>query len=211
MRLVRVQCGGRMTADPVMSGPVTAGNEANEIERLALSSGYMLGNLVSLDEHAALIRAGFAEHRSRRRRVFAPSTRPSSRWPTTRSGSTSQDSRVRTVGSSSSSGQVLIVFAAAIVLTWFLLYRYFRDWRGALRPTISGGLAAIWGFGLVQLSGSRVNPLTAGHPVPHHGERGEPLGPDARPLLRGARAGEAKGRRSSAPFSRLLPRRSPAS
>src|SRR4030095_14534350 len=56
--------------------------------------------------------------------------------------------------------QVLMAFAAAIVLTWILLYRYFRDWRGALRPTISGGLAAIWGFGLVQLSGFALNPLT---------------------------------------------------
>ena len=56
--------------------------------------------------------------------------------------------------------QVLLAFAGAVVLTWILLYRYFRDWRGALRPTISGGLAAIWGFGLVQLSGFALNPLT---------------------------------------------------
>jgi multidrug efflux pump subunit AcrB len=55
---------------------------------------------------------------------------------------------------------VLLAFAGAVVLTWILLYRYFRDWRGALRPTISGGLAAIWGFGLVQLCGFALNPLT---------------------------------------------------
>src|SRR5262249_49953078 len=58
--------------------------------------------------------------------------------------------------------QVLLAFAGAVALTWILLYRYFRDWRGALRPTISGGLAAIWGFGLVQLSGSVLTPLRWG-------------------------------------------------
>src|SRR5262249_59837294 len=57
-------------------------------------------------------------------------------------------------------GQVLIAFAAAIVLTWVALYAYFRDWRGALRPTISGGLAALWGFGLMRLTGFALNPLT---------------------------------------------------
>ena len=57
-------------------------------------------------------------------------------------------------------GQVLIAFAAAIVLTWVSLYAYFRDWRGALRPTISGGLAALWGFGLMRLTGFALNPLT---------------------------------------------------
>src|SRR5262249_61426285 len=35
-----------------------------------------------------------------------------------------------------------------------------RDGRAALRPRISGGLAAIWGFGLMQLSGFALNPLT---------------------------------------------------
>src|SRR5207249_6302382 len=56
--------------------------------------------------------------------------------------------------------QVLVTFGAAVVLTWLCLYAYFRDWRGALRPTISGGLAALWGFGLVRLTGFALNPLT---------------------------------------------------
>jgi len=57
MRLVQVQSGGRMTADPLMSGPVTSIQQAKAIQRLVLASGYVLGNLVSLNEHAALIRA----------------------------------------------------------------------------------------------------------------------------------------------------------
>src|SRR5207245_10301251 len=35
-----------------------------------------------------------------------------------------------------------------------------RDWRGALPPTISGGLSALWGFGLMRLTGFALNPLT---------------------------------------------------
>src|SRR6266852_1843665 len=57
-------------------------------------------------------------------------------------------------------GQVLAAFAIAILVTWLCLYAYFRDWRGALRPTISGGLAALWGFGLMHLAGFALNPLT---------------------------------------------------
>jgi len=56
--------------------------------------------------------------------------------------------------------QVYVAFAGAIVITWLCLYAYFRDWRGALRPTISGGLAALWGFGLIRLTGFALNPLT---------------------------------------------------
>src|SRR5262249_52896371 len=47
-RVIQVQSGGRMTADPVMSGPVTSTEEAKQIEHQVLASGYILGNLVSL-------------------------------------------------------------------------------------------------------------------------------------------------------------------
>ena len=160
MRLVQVQSGGRMTADPLMSGPVTSVQQANEIHHDVFASGYILGNLVSLDEHAALIRAGFAERRFDARRTFAAVNE-------TILPLANDQVRVYVAGQPRQNGwilalqwQVLLAFTAAIVLTWFLLYRYFRDWRGALRPTISGGLAAIWGFGLVQLSGFALNPLT---------------------------------------------------
>jgi predicted RND superfamily exporter protein len=160
MRLVQVQSGGRMSADPLMSGPVTSVDQAKAIQHLVLASGYMLGNLVSLDEHAALIRAGFTERRFDARRTFAAVN-------DTILPLANDQVRVYVAGQPRQNGwilalqwQVLLVFAAAIALTWMLLYRYFRDWRGALRPTISGGLAAIWGFGLVQLSGFALNPLT---------------------------------------------------
>jgi len=160
VRVVQVQSGGRMTADPLISGPVTSEAEAKEIKHLVLSSGYILGNLVSLDEHAALIRAGFAERRLDARRLFTAVNETilplaDERVTVSVAGQPRQNGWVLAL-----EWQVLLAFAGAVVLTWILLYRYFRDWRGALRPTISGGLAAIWGFGLVQLSGFALNPLT---------------------------------------------------
>ena len=159
-RVIQVQSGGRMTGDPVMPAPVTSVAEAKQIEHQVLGSGYILGNLVSLDERAALIRAGFAEHRLDARRLFAAVNETILPLAVVRvavyvAGPPRQNGWILAL-----QWQVLLAFTAAVVLTWVLLYRYFRDWRGALRPTISGGLAAIWGFGLLQLSGFALNPLT---------------------------------------------------
>jgi len=160
VRVVQVMSGGRMTGDPVMSGPVKTQAEARGIEHLVLGSGYILGTLVSLDERAAIVRAGFPESRLDYRRLFAAVNETilpfaDERVTVSVAGQPRQNGWILAL-----QWQVLMAFAAAIVLTWILLYRYFRDWRGALRPTISGGLAAIWGFGLVQLSGFALNPLT---------------------------------------------------
>jgi uncharacterized protein len=160
VRVVQVQSGGRMTGDPLMSRPITTDAEAKQVEHLALGSGYIIGNLVSLDERAALIRAGFAERRLDARRLFAAVNETilplaDARVAISVAGPPRQDGWILAL-----EWQVLLAFAGAVVLTWILLYRYFRDWRGALRPTISGGLAAIWGFGLMQLSGFALNPLT---------------------------------------------------
>jgi len=160
VRIVQVQSGGRMTADPLMSRADVTPAEAHEIGRLARSSGYVLGTLISLDERAALIRAGFAEKRLDDRRLFQAVNETILPFA-------DENVAVYVAGQPRQNGwvlalehQVLIAFAVAIALTWVLLYQYFRDWRGALRPTISGGLAAVWGFGLVQLTGFAVNPLT---------------------------------------------------
>jgi predicted RND superfamily exporter protein len=160
VRVVQVQSGGRMTADPVLAKAETTPAEARDMERLVRSSGYILGSLVSLDERAAVIRAGFIEQNLDYRRLFDAVN-------TTILPFADDRVAVYVAGEPRQNGwilalqpQVLTAFAAAIVLTWILLHLYFRDWRGALRPTISGGLAAVWGFGLVALTGFAMNPLT---------------------------------------------------
>lgn len=51
------------------------------------------------------------------------------------------------------------IFLITTVLTWILLYLYFHDWRGALRPTITGVISAIWGLGFINLIGLPFDPL----------------------------------------------------
>ena len=57
-------------------------------------------------------------------------------------------------------GEIYWILAATAVLAWILLYLYFRDWKGALRPTISGLIAAVWGLGFIHLIGFSLDPLT---------------------------------------------------
>ncbi len=51
------------------------------------------------------------------------------------------------------------IFLITTLLTWILLYLYFHDWRGALRPTITGVISAIWGLGFINLIGLPFDPL----------------------------------------------------
>ena len=160
VRVIQVHSGGRMTGDPLMSKAEVTRDEARDMEHQIRASGYILGNLVALDERAALIRAGFAEHRLDYRRLFDAVNATILPFADARVA-------VHVAGQPRQNGwilalqwQVLVAFGAAIALTWLLLWLYFHDWRGALRPTISGGLAAVWGFGLVAITGFALNPLT---------------------------------------------------
>jgi len=55
--------------------------------------------------------------------------------------------------------EAIWIFLITTVLTWTLLYLYFHDWRGALRPTITGVISAIWGLGFINLIGLPFDPL----------------------------------------------------
>jgi predicted RND superfamily exporter protein len=57
------------------------------------------------------------------------------------------------------SGEIFWIFVFATLFVWIVLYLYFHDWRGALRPTITGILAAIWGLGFIDLIGFALDPL----------------------------------------------------
>ena len=57
------------------------------------------------------------------------------------------------------SGEIFWIFVFATLFIWIVLYLYFHDWRGALRPTITGVLAAIWGLGFIDLIGFALDPL----------------------------------------------------
>jgi len=158
-RWARVRAGGLIESDPIMLGPPQSQDEVDEIRHEVIQS-YAFGSMVSLDQRAAIIRAEFDERRLDYRTLFdAVNARvlpfADEHAAIYVSGQPRLNGWILHL-----QGQVLIAFVAAIVLTWLSLYAYFRDWRGALRPTISGGLAALWGFGLMWLTGFALNPLT---------------------------------------------------
>ena len=54
---------------------------------------------------------------------------------------------------------VFFILLATYVIEWLLRWMYFHDWRGSLRPTLTGLVAAFWGFGFVHLIGLALDPL----------------------------------------------------
>jgi len=55
---------------------------------------------------------------------------------------------------------VFWIFTLTYILEWILRWMYFHDWRGALRPTLTGIVAAFWGLGFIHLIGFALDPLT---------------------------------------------------
>jgi predicted RND superfamily exporter protein len=56
-------------------------------------------------------------------------------------------------------GDVFFILVVTYCLEWVLRWMYFHDWRGALRPTITGLIAAFWGLGFIYLIGLALDPL----------------------------------------------------
>ncbi|MFN2376908.1 MAG: MMPL family transporter [Candidatus Binatia bacterium] len=56
-------------------------------------------------------------------------------------------------------GDVFFILVITYCIEWVLRWLYFHDWRGALRPTITGLIAAFWGMGFIYLIGLALDPL----------------------------------------------------
>jgi predicted RND superfamily exporter protein len=56
-------------------------------------------------------------------------------------------------------GDVFFILVITYCIEWILRWLYFHDWRGALRPTITGIIAAFWGMGFIYLIGLALDPL----------------------------------------------------
>jgi uncharacterized protein len=54
---------------------------------------------------------------------------------------------------------VFWILTVTYCIEWLLRWMYFHDWRGALRPTLTGIIAAFWGLGFVHLIGFSLDPL----------------------------------------------------
>jgi len=160
-RWLLVRPGGVVVANPVMLRPPINQEELAKIEHIVVKSQHIYGVQVSLDKRSAIVRAGFHERLLDYPKLFAAVDREILGIP--------HDAKLQmyVVGLPrlygwiyQYVGEILTIFFGTVALVWILLYLYFRDWRGSLRPTISGGLAAVWGLGFIRLIGFSLDPLT---------------------------------------------------
>jgi len=160
VRYLKVAAGGTMRAQPVMNSEVKTEDEANLIRRNVHNSENIYGLLVSLDDKAALIRANFIEGKLDYQRIFtevnANSVDPF----------LDDNTEIYVAGEPrlygwvySYSGDVFFILVVTYCIEWILRWMYFHDWRGALRPTITGLIAAFWGMGFIYLIGLALDPL----------------------------------------------------
>ncbi len=155
--------GGVILSTPILPNgeiPTTA-LELDELKNnVHKNPGVIFGQFVSFDDKAAVVVGSFLESRLDYQTIFKEIRRivvdPA------------RDSTVHIyIGGQpilygwvySYTNQFLWIFAATVLAVWLLLYLYFRDWRGALRPTISGVICAIWGLGFIRLLGFGLDPL----------------------------------------------------
>jgi predicted RND superfamily exporter protein len=54
---------------------------------------------------------------------------------------------------------VFWIFTVTYCIEWVLRWLYFHDWRGSLRPTLTGVIAAFWGLGFINIIGLPLDPL----------------------------------------------------
>ena len=153
--------GGSIATPPVMRRAPSSQKDVDEIRNIVHYSENLHGILVSLDDKAALIRANFFEGRVNYGQLFydlnAKIIDPFQ-----------DDNTVIWVAGEPRlygwiyhyTGEVWYIFGGCTLFMWILLYTYFHDWRGALRPTLTGTMSAIWGLGVVQLIGFPMDPLS---------------------------------------------------
>lgn len=152
--------GGTIATPPVMRRPPKTDQEVEDIKKICYNDQSIYGQLVSLNGQALLIKANFIEGRLDYRRIFDEINR------TVKEPFETSEHIIEIAGEPRLYGwiyyyanEVFYIFIAATVVCWLLLYLYFRDWRGALRPTITGVISAFWGLGIQSLMGFSMDPL----------------------------------------------------
>jgi predicted RND superfamily exporter protein len=160
VRYLKVAAGGTMRAQPVMLEPVKNQGEADTIRRIVHNAENIYGLLVSLDDKAALIRANFIEGRLDYKRIFTEVN------DNVVDPFRDADTEIYVAGEPRLygwvyhyAGDVFFILVITWCIEWVLRWQYFHDWRGALRPTITGVIAAFWGLGFIYLVGLALDPL----------------------------------------------------
>jgi len=160
VRHLRVAAGGTLRAEPVMLRAPQSQDEVDSIRRIVHNAENVYGLIVSLDDKSALIRANFIEGRLDYRRIFeevnAKVVDPYNGGNVT----------IYVAGEPrlygwvyNYAGDVFWILVVTYCIEWVLRWMYFHDWRGSLRPTLTGLIAAFWGMGFIQLIGLALDPL----------------------------------------------------
>jgi predicted RND superfamily exporter protein len=160
VRYLKVASGGTMNARPVMLQPTQTEQEAAAIRRIVHNAENMYGILVSLDDKAAIIRANFIEGRLDYRRIFNEVNQK------VIEPNEDENTIIHVAGEPrlygwvySYANDVFWILVVTYCIEWILRWMYFHDWRGALRPTLTGLIAAAWGMGFIHLIGLALDPL----------------------------------------------------
>jgi predicted RND superfamily exporter protein len=160
VRHLRVAAGGTLRAEPVMLRAPQSQDEVDSIRRIVHNAENVYGLIVSLDDKSALIRANFIEGRLDYRRIFeevnAKVVDPYNGGNVT----------IYVAGEPrlygwvyNYAGDVFWILVVTYCIEWVLRWMYFHDWRGSLRPTLTGLIAAFWGMGFIKLIGLALDPL----------------------------------------------------
>jgi len=159
-RYLRAEPNGAITVAPVMRHPPASDMDVQQVETLSHLSENIHGVLVSLDDKAALLRVNFHEGRVDYRKIFYEVNE--------KIIDRLQDDNLKIWVAGEPrlygwiyrySNDVFWILVITYSIEWVLRWLYFHDWRGALRPTITGVLAAVWGLGFIKLIGFSLDPL----------------------------------------------------
>jgi hypothetical protein len=160
VRHLRVAAGGTLRAEPVMLRAPKTQEEVDEIRRIVHNAENIYGLIVSLDDKAALLRANFIEGRLDYRRIFDEVNEK------VVDPYRDDNTEIYVAGEPrlygwvySYASDVFWILVVTYCIEWILRWMYFHDWRGALRPTLTGVIAAFWGLGFIYLIGLALDPL----------------------------------------------------
>jgi predicted RND superfamily exporter protein len=160
VRHLKVAAGGTLRAEPVMLRAPQGQDEVDEIRRIVHNAENVYGLIVSLDDKSALIRANFIEGRLDYQRIFDD---VNNKVITPFEG---PNVEIYAAGEPrlygwvyKYAGDVFFILVVTYCIEWILRWMYFHDWRGALRPTLTGIIAAFWGLGFIYLIGLALDPL----------------------------------------------------
>ncbi|MEO6028018.1 MAG: MMPL family transporter [Candidatus Binatia bacterium] len=160
VRHLKVAAGGTLRAEPVMLRAPQGQDEVDEIRRIVHNAENVYGLIVSLDDKAALVRANFIEGRLDYKRIFEDVNNKvinPFEGPNIQIYAAGEPRLYGWVYQYA--GDVFFILVITYCIEWVLRWMYFHDWRGALRPTLTGIIAAFWGLGFIHLIGLALDPL----------------------------------------------------